>query len=866
MPCVAGFTGTCTTPPQTTQTYDAGNRPLITTDGGTGIVTKTYVKNDVLVAIGPAPAGENIKQKQYEYDGLGRLVSVCEVTSASGSGSCGQANPQNGFLTTYAYDALGDLTSVHQNAQGTPVQTRSYSYDGLGRLTSENNPESGTTSYTYDSVSSTGCTVTSAGDLVKKTDANGNWLCNSYSHDPLHRLTDVTNNVGGTANPCKRFRYDNTTGVLGSLPTGVTVSYPLGHVVEAATDTCSSPITSSSMITDEWSSYSKRGELTDLYESTPHSGGFYHTTVGYLANGALQSLTGVAQQGTYNYGVDQEGRLYSATQGTNNFVTSTTYNAGSQPLTVSLKAGDSDNYSYDSNTGRMTNFTFTVGSTPKSMVGGLTWNANGTLRTLQITDGFNSAGNQTCNFGTSTTAGYDDLGRLVSANCGSVWSQTFSYDPFGNITKSGTSAWMPGYNQSTNHYALGGTTYDADGNLLTDTFHSYTWNVYGRPASIDSTTLTYDAFDQMVEKNASGTYSEIEYSPIGKVAVMNGRTQLQAYVPLPGGEILSPGPDTFWHVDWLGSVRLASSASQRTITFDRAFAPFGETYNTVIGGTSNPEFASLTQDTVSGEYDAEYRQYHPGQSRWISPDPAGLDAVDATNPQSWNRYSYVVNNPLALTDPSGLDPCNGGGSDPWAADLGAGGTYNGGFSYMPDGGCISDSQAAQWFENSQNIFEGENSINFPMGSGNVLTDLWQDALGLPTVPCGAQFGPWCDPSMLPNPWIMDATQNQKYDDCANKFENSPDGKLYNFFSVFSPVLGPDGTAAKNRAAAGLALKGTQLFVKAGATNLKRTALGWLSGVAFQGSKVIEDAVLFPAVVAGSTGQLVGHFGCSIAAW
>jgi RHS repeat-associated protein len=167
----------------------------------------------------------------------------------------------------------------------------------------------------------------------------------------------------------------------------------------------------------------------------------------------------------------------------------------------------------------------------------------------------------------------------------------------------------------------------------------------------------------MVEKNASGTYSEIEYSPIGKVAVMNGRTQLQAYVPLPGGEILSPGPDTFWHVDWLGSARLASSASQRTITFDRAFAPFGETYNTVTGGTSNPDFAGLTQDTVSGEYDAEHRQYHPGQSRWISPDPAGLNAVDASNPQSWNRYAYVLNNPLIYTDQSGLDYCQDQGGN-----------------------------------------------------------------------------------------------------------------------------------------------------------------------------------------------------------
>ncbi len=49
----------------------------------------------------------------------------------------------------------------------------------------------------------------------------------------------------------------------------------------------------------------------------------------------------------------------------------------------------------------------------------------------------------------------------------------------------------------------------------------------------------------------------------------------------------------------------------------------------------------------------------------MHPDPAGLAAVDPANPQSWNRYAYVLNNPLALIDPLGLaddgcDPSNNG--------------------------------------------------------------------------------------------------------------------------------------------------------------------------------------------------------------
>jgi hypothetical protein len=38
----------------------------------------------------------------------------------------------------------------------------------------------------------------------------------------------------------------------------------------------------------------------------------------------------------------------------------------------------------------------------------------------------------------------------------------------------------------------------------------------------------------------------------------------------------------------------------------------------------------------------------------MHPDPAGLAAVDPSNPQSWNRYGYVLNDPTALVDPLAL--------------------------------------------------------------------------------------------------------------------------------------------------------------------------------------------------------------------
>jgi len=51
----------------------------------------------------------------------------------------------------------------------------------------------------------------------------------------------------------------------------------------------------------------------------------------------------------------------------------------------------------------------------------------------------------------------------------------------------------------------------------------------------------------------------------------------------------------------------------------------------------------------------------------MSPDPAGMAAVDPGNPQTWNRYAYVENNPLAYVDPDGTSD-----DDHWAALYGWG--------------------------------------------------------------------------------------------------------------------------------------------------------------------------------------------------
>jgi RHS repeat-associated protein len=65
-------------------------------------------------------------------------------------------------------------------------------------------------------------------------------------------------------------------------------------------------------------------------------------------------------------------------------------------------------------------------------------------------------------------------------------------------------------------------------------------------------------------------------------------------------------------------------------------------------------FTGQDWDSESSLTHFMFRQLSTTESRWISPDPAGMGAVNPGNPQTWNRYAYVANNPAGAVDPLGL--------------------------------------------------------------------------------------------------------------------------------------------------------------------------------------------------------------------
>ncbi len=57
------------------------------------------------------------------------------------------------------------------------------------------------------------------------------------------------------------------------------------------------------------------------------------------------------------------------------------------------------------------------------------------------------------------------------------------------------------------------------------------------------------------------------------------------------------------------------------------------------------------RDTESGNDYFGARYYASSMGRWMSPDTDFNLKRILPNPQRWNRYAYVINNPLVLVDP-----------------------------------------------------------------------------------------------------------------------------------------------------------------------------------------------------------------------
>src|SRR5206468_5341336 len=114
------------------------------------------------------------------------------------------------------------------------------------------------------------------------------------------------------------------------------------------------------------------------------------------------------------------------------------------------------------------------------------------------------------------------------------------------------------------------------------------------------------------------------------------------------GTIANPTADqvVYYHTDAIGSVRLLTDATGATIAGSRRdYLPFGELWGATMPTQDERSFAGKERDkeTTLGYFGARY--YGNWMGRFTTIDPKYTLKESLEDPQRWNRYTYVRNNP-----------------------------------------------------------------------------------------------------------------------------------------------------------------------------------------------------------------------------
>ena len=276
---------------------------------------------------------------------------------------------------------------------------------------------------------------------------------------------------------------------------------------------------------------------------------------------------------------------------------------------------------------------------------------------------------------------YDSLERLVEARETNgnqqTWRQNFGYDRYGNRTDFAQVVGQttlpinkfthPTINPLTNRFNAGQDyAYDKNGNLTADPYHrQFAFDGENKQTEVrDANGVVvgkyfYDGEGRRVKKHA---YYLADGQPTEEtIFVYDGMGKLVAeYSTQPPPS----NPTTnYTTVDLLGSPRVITDATG-SVTSRRDFMPFGEqlgpdpVYRTAnlrygVADAVRQKFTGYQNDTETGLDFAEARYYNSQHARFTAVDPL-LASGKSANPQTFNRYAYVSNNPIRKTDPTGM--------------------------------------------------------------------------------------------------------------------------------------------------------------------------------------------------------------------
>ncbi len=633
-------------------TYDTFNRPQTLTAADGVTITSTNYAADGLSTTTSVISSHGIDQTQTER--MNVLGERTKITDANNSD------------TVYGYDATGNLVRVENEGIGATQSVITTAFDDYGRKTAMNDPDKGDWAYTYNAL----------GEMTSQTDAKNQTM--SYFRDSEGRTVKRTDHGGRktfyeynrASHPQLMTAECISTGT--SCSTG-TVEYAKNYFYDAFSRVDMVTTTLGDDIYMEKTTYDEYGRVFQRFDATGNDYGIrqHYNDRGYPTK---------QEEARYSGSIDSSlKKVYYEVTEMDAFgnVTEVHQNNG-----LIVRTG-----AYDPETGFATSMQATVGNVliqdnvyTFDGIGNLRTRQRGALKStasVQVNGQSQSIHNQ--------AFGYDDLNRMTHINS----TEHVRYMANGNISwKSDVGHYC--YSASRPHAVTGIKTtanctstdykYDNNGNMTRGRGRTITYSDFDKPTFISNsegtTTFDYDSGRSRYKRTTTETNEATVMYYIGNVEVVlkgaaaNDVSYSETRRYLPGAiqtQTTSGIKNQYLTKDHLGSIdtilddnakiieKLYFDAWGKKVSLDKSF------WSTAATNQAAPSLVNVLDITPRGYTGHEHvdhadiihmngRIYDPTLGRFLQADPH-IQAPQ--NSQSYNRYSYVLNNPLSYTDPSG---------------------------------------------------------------------------------------------------------------------------------------------------------------------------------------------------------------------
>lgn len=633
--------------------HDRRGRPLrserVTSDGTVAYVEQTYDSLGRLSSRSiPFRAGDPTDRESWSYDGLDRVLLHKHADGALSrmqyEGMSLRHTDPLGHVTTTVLDAenqpvtvtdaAGTVTRYSFGPFGSPRSvsdplgnTTKLATDPRGHVLSLDDPDTGHHEFGYDGF----------GRRNYEKDAAGREV--GYDYDLLDRMI-ARDDVDGTT----RYTYDTGTGGIGALARAVSPNgYAETYGYDLDSRLASIVTTAGSDTVTQKFGYSLTGRLSTALLIAP-DGGEFKLAYDYAADG---SFARVAETHT-------DTPLYQVMA----------RNARGVVTTETFRGGTTTSYEINPRNGRTTSITTTNPAQEKPLQAlSYRYDFNGNV--IERTDAIK---------GVTEKLGYDKLDRLEKSSvCKTACvDRTLKYDTIGNVL----AKWDIGeytYDSSRPHAVIkaGATTYayDAVGNQIARNGELRKFNALNKLASVANsggtpTTFDYDAFGRRL-RSSSGSASSLHIGDVFERSQKAGELTDRYSVKVGARSVAlltrSKGSvdAQFIHNDALGSADVVSNKEGKVVA-DPTFDVFGQSVLGDWGGPpvsltdsiENDGYTGHRHDAALGLIDMGGRHYDPALARFLQADRFVQAPLRS---QSYNRYSYVFNNPLRYVDPSGYE-------------------------------------------------------------------------------------------------------------------------------------------------------------------------------------------------------------------